>query len=536
MIVAWPMITGDLIPTNQNSSSLLQFPSMRVEIPEYWLQSIPYVNNLIGENERLLLLPRSPSFQNHYPWYIGIDPPQTFYDSALVTADPGAGKDSGIKNIYGPYLADLLYRSIQDADINTFEKLLNLTQVRGILNRGDLDSTWFGYFVLPRNSPEEINSFLNSLSFVSRDNVLGMLTFYRNNALSLPMIWASNELVLSDGGEAVGLASIRELELPQQAWLSRDVLYKLPGDFQTQLDERVVKSISLKPSDLMDLSNGATDWKLENELPGSSLLTVVTQDNQPFIKWSFITGEPQFKYSIIRNVAEDLSQYEDFSFRVYSDAPQLEINFVLDENGNGAGDGKYAEFFTTLTPNRWQDITFNKMQLKYVNTSPFSVEDWKNVKRLRFIECALPICGNVRKGSAYSLYIRDVSVVPILTEPQSVPADNGLPKISFEKFNSTKYIAHIENATKPYFLILGQSFHPWWRAIINDQTIATNKHVLIDGYANGWWIEQTGNYEVILDYWPQTWLYIGIAISSVTLLLCIGYLVLSVGFKIKFGQ
>jgi len=486
MIVAWPMVTGDLIPTNQDSSSLLQFPSMRVEIPNYWLQSIPYVNSLIDENERLLLLPRSPSFQNHYPWFMGIDPPQTMYDSALVTIDPGAGKDSGLKNIYGPFMTDLLYRSFQDADIIAFKNLLNLTQVRSILNRGDLDSTWFGNYVLPRNSPDEVDDLLNSLLFVTRDKILGMLTFYRNNALSLPMIWASNELVLSDSGEAVGLAPIRELELPRQAWLSRDVFLKLPGDFQNQLDTRVVKTISLQSSDLINLSNEAKDWEVENELPNSSSLAAVTQDGQPCLKWSFITGEPQFKYSITRNVEEDLSQYEVFSFQIYGDVTQIEIDFALDENSSGAGDGKYAQYFTTLTPNRWQDITFNKMQLKYENTPAFSVEDWKNVKRLRFFECALPMCGNVSKSSAYSLCIRDVSSIPILTAPQRVPASFDLPKLFFEKINSTKYIAHIENATKPYFLILGQSFHPWWRAIINGQTIETNKHILINGYANGW--------------------------------------------------
>ncbi len=141
-----------------------------------------------------------------------------------------------------------------------------------------------------------------------------------------------------------------------------------------------------------------------------------------------------------------------------------------------------------------------------------------------------------------------------------------LPKIVFNKINPTKYKVEIRGAKEPYNLIFNESFHQGWRAYFkgtpsSDEEIVANyfngqikqaasknifldrntfetwtkepfseeKHFLANGYANAWHItpEDVGgieDYEIIIEYWPQRLFYLGIGISLMTLLGCLGYL------------
>lgn len=149
-----------------------------------------------------------------------------------------------------------------------------------------------------------------------------------------------------------------------------------------------------------------------------------------------------------------------------------------------------------------------------------------------------------------------------IRNPQSVP------KITFVEINSTKYRVNIEGASQPYMLVFSESFHPGWKAYIQNvkcddgygkvtagyfngeinegthkdvfldkntfetwgkEPLAEEKHLLVNGYANSWYIkpEDTGgreNYELIIEYWPQRLFYISLSVSLATLLGCLGYL------------
>ncbi len=148
-----------------------------------------------------------------------------------------------------------------------------------------------------------------------------------------------------------------------------------------------------------------------------------------------------------------------------------------------------------------------------------------------------------------------------------------LPKITFVKVNPTKYRIKVEGATEPYTLVFSESFHQGWKIYVNKvqsskfkvqndygeevasyfdgeikegthrmtflepatfetwgkKPIAEDKHLLVNGYANSWYVtpEDTGgeeNYELIVEFWPQRLFYIGLFISGLTLIGCLGYL------------
>lgn len=152
------------------------------------------------------------------------------------------------------------------------------------------------------------------------------------------------------------------------------------------------------------------------------------------------------------------------------------------------------------------------------------------------------------------------------TDSQGFSKMPQLPRIIFSKVNSTKYRVRIKGAKEPYTLVFNENFHRGWRAYFKEasssdeeivasyfdgqvkqttsgdifldgntfetwakEPVSEEKHYLVNGYANAWYIAPedvggTEDYEIIIEYWPQRLFYLGIGVTLVTLLGCLGYL------------
>jgi len=137
--------------------------------------------------------------------------------------------------------------------------------------------------------------------------------------------------------------------------------------------------------------------------------------------------------------------------------------------------------------------------------------------------------------------------------------------LEYKKINPTRYLIKVKTS-KSFWLVFSESFHEGWKAYVNDtpndygeivasyfdgeikegthknvflgrstfetwsrELIPEERHLLVNGYANSWYItpEDTGgagNYELIIEFWPQRLFYIGLGVSLITLLGCLGYL------------
>lgn len=133
--------------------------------------------------------------------------------------------------------------------------------------------------------------------------------------------------------------------------------------------------------------------------------------------------------------------------------------------------------------------------------------------------------------------------------------------ISFTRINPTKYEIRISGADLPYFLVFSDAFNPSWKAYIKDKTnqsqtyyngdivlndyrsnffdssiletlslkpISEDKHVMLNGYANGWYItpgdaHNNKDYEIILEMSQQRIFYISLGISAITLMFFLVY-------------
>ncbi len=96
------------------------------------------------------------------------------------------------------------------------------------------------------------------------------------------------------------------------------------------------------------------------------------------------------------------------------------------------------------------------------------------------------------------------------------------PDIQFEKIDPTKYIVHIRSTT-PFFLIFSEKFDPRWVASSGNVTF---KHFKVNFFANGFWVDKTGDFSVTIDFATQELYSIGLTVSfSVFILLVIFSLV-----------
>lgn len=145
--------------------------------------------------------------------------------------------------------------------------------------------------------------------------------------------------------------------------------------------------------------------------------------------------------------------------------------------------------------------------------------------------------------------------------------ETSTPNITFQKINSAKYRIKVENVTHPFFLVFSETYNPNWKAYIDtpfkfNEIIAeynntgvkearhdTNlyelgdisyyfkipldneKHFLVNGYANAWYIDNLGTYDITLYYWPQIIFYGGFVISLLTFFGSFGYLILNQKIK-----
>ena len=96
----------------------------------------------------------------------------------------------------------------------------------------------------------------------------------------------------------------------------------------------------------------------------------------------------------------------------------------------------------------------------------------------------------------------------------------------YKKINPTLWKVKV-NAQKPFMLSFAEAYDPLWEARIykNGKKIKTVRSLPLYAVINGFWIDETGDLDIVIRYKPQDWFEIGLAISALTFLACIGYLV-----------
>lgn len=93
-----------------------------------------------------------------------------------------------------------------------------------------------------------------------------------------------------------------------------------------------------------------------------------------------------------------------------------------------------------------------------------------------------------------------------------------VPNISFDKRSPTKYFVEVTNATEPFLLVFSERYHEGWRAYINGTKVPQGRHIAVNVYAQGWYIDAPGSYMIEIEYAPQHWFIAALIISALTIM------------------
>ena len=108
------------------------------------------------------------------------------------------------------------------------------------------------------------------------------------------------------------------------------------------------------------------------------------------------------------------------------------------------------------------------------------------------------------------------------------------PNISFVDNTPTKVTVHVSNAITPYYLVFRETYDPHWAAFYSNGTeVNPRDHIAVNGFANAWYMNKTGNYTITLYYTLQTDAWIAWAVSFAALFVTVGIGVY--GWKKKTG-
>lgn len=129
------------------------------------------------------------------------------------------------------------------------------------------------------------------------------------------------------------------------------------------------------------------------------------------------------------------------------------------------------------------------------------------------------------------LFSKPLTSDPALIFEESIPTNEKLllPGVEYKKINSTKYIVNVDEATGAFLLVFSENYHPWWKAVISkgekQEIIPQNKHIKVNGYANGWLIDKSGDYQIVLEYKTQKTYQELLYFTSVLIFIAIFYLI-----------
>ncbi len=96
------------------------------------------------------------------------------------------------------------------------------------------------------------------------------------------------------------------------------------------------------------------------------------------------------------------------------------------------------------------------------------------------------------------------------------------PVVDVVHNGDTKVRVHVSDATKPFWLVLGQSRSPGWHAhLVRGPDLGPSQ--LVDGYANGWLVTPPagGAFDVVFEWTPQRQVWAAIWLSLLGVLLCL---------------
>lgn len=225
--------------------------------------------------------------------------------------------------------------------------------------------------------------------------------------------------------------------------------------------------------------------------------------------WGFIGGDPS-------PVLFDLESITKPKVPLYYKVAALLPNFLNDKNFpkilGSLGVGNIILHEDSIYPvinieeatkniENWEGLQDKKsigeliiysLDRKLINPRIYAVNSVISVSSIE--EGLTKIISDDLDATQEAFIVGDNSTVPSLMQ--------NITQLTFEKISNDHYSAQVKDATTPFILVLNNTFDKLWQVRIDNQIV--DKHFIVNGFANGWLIERTGDYivDIRLKVWP----------------------------------
>lgn len=165
------------------------------------------------------------------------------------------------------------------------------------------------------------------------------------------------------------------------------------------------------------------------------------------------------------------------------DIPQTkEYQFSINEYSQNEATASYST--TLLINNKQQDLQVNSEHTiqftQGINSIRFPVDDQQAIKQKQLNKRTI-----------------------LIKEYNPIAESLKIPELTTKQLNPSEYRVQVKGAKSPFILTFAESYHPLWTASINGKDIPPSNHFLANIYANGWYVQELGDYDINLYFKPQ---------------------------------
>jgi hypothetical protein len=215
----------------------------------------------------------------------------------------------------------------------------------------------------------------------------------------------------------------------------------------------------------------------------------------------------------------DLTKYDKMVIKVYLEAPQEDIAlYVLLRKWDADSDRDFIPHDRVSNLN-WSgrktfEIPIKHEQLLDGGIDPRSI-DWIQIG-FRNLSCDFRSLDVTLSPVIVFASDRVVPTTPLAVNESPIPA----AITDYTKIDPTRYSVKV-NAKEPFMLAAAFAYDSLWVAKVNRREYQS---MPLYSVLTGFWIEDTGELEITLEYKPQRWFYWGVSVSGASLIGAASYL------------
>lgn len=514
VIMSYPFSSG-LVFTSREPPTNEVNVGYKVIVPDYYSQTSDFMQSQRG-NFRFIGFPLGDEGIT-YNWekgYTGVELPSTLFSTPGILFNTAVPYYSNIV----PQLENLLL--IND----NFLTVANLLNAKFLIFRSDID--W-----QERNmrDPQIILNRLNDLEkngLIKRIGQYGELILWENLSWKDSTFYAANkvtyllpeQIATFDNFADIANGETTVQGLPEEAvienLLTKIIIYPIQSTNPANFEYESYKVIVPKESDYMLQFENLKEVNLKSLLESNAIsinnvpltsfdnIHLKAGENQMIVK--NLTSENNIDLTKSFDSSDSRGYFKNFEIGSFDSSvntylisleytpivsPKLAI-YIFQDNDKVRNGEKITELNLNLNPNN----TTSSIKLNsFFFIRPTATKAWVSLLSDRPIDLS-----SIKNLSVVKL----IKPEPVLVSTVASESASLVPETSYQKINPTKYVVHIENSTSPFILVFSELFNNKWEAFFEDNT-PVKQHFRANAYANGWFIDKKGNFDINVEFTPQ---------------------------------